>query len=334
MTHCAYRVVLANSHEHPLLPYPASSHLGNVIHEGIELIVKGKINSIAEFDRAWCTLVAKEEQKLKTMGFGFLVPLHENVSGYTIKKIQVRSLLEGRTNKRNTGPHKNKGQSILTEKWLEAKDSLIGGYADIIIDYNGHIKLSDYKSGKILQEEGDIKEEYENQLKLYAYLYNEVYGTFPHELSIIDLDRKEYPVIFTTQECNELATRSKNKLAETNRFIVSGKIRSLAKPDPDYCKSCLYRPACSFYWELPPDATDAPFQDVRGTIKETKQFHNGNLNVTVTNDGRELVVSKLDGNHLGYLSKSTGKEMVFYNVRQCGSPEIFQAIKSTKFYEI
>lgn len=329
---CPYRVVLANSYSIPLLPYPPANHLGNVIHECIRLIVTGKIRTNADFDEVWSRLLVKEERTLEDMGFAFFTPLSENVPGYTIKKLQVKSLFK-RRGKTEVQENKKTGTSILTEKWLEAQDSLIGGYADIIINLNGYTKLSDFKSGKILLEEGEIKEEYEDQLKLYAFLYNEVYGKYPNELSIIDLKNKEYPVIFTPQECAELATKSRSALSEINSLIEMDDLEALAKPDMDNCKSCLYRPACDFYWNLPLSNTDSIFRDIKGYVAEVKQFRNGNLNAILHKDDSELVVSHLNSEYLPFLSDIIGKEVAFYNVKQGGIPDSYKALKTTKIYE-
>jgi len=330
MKKCPYRVVLANSCSAPLLPYPPASHLGNVIHECIRLIVSGVIEISTEFDDTWNRLLAQEEKVLEDMGFGFFNPLNENVPGYTIKKLQVKSLLKS--------PGKAEGRkkkaSILTEKWLESKDSLIGGFADIIINWNGYTKLSDFKSGKILLEEGEIKEEYEDQLKMYAYLHSEMYGKYPDELSIIDLEKKEYPVAFTSQECEALANKSRDALSQINSLIETNELEALAKPDLDNCKTCLYRPACNFYWELTVSETDSIFRDIRGNVIHVRQFRNGNLNVTLNTDVKELTVSHITNEYLSFLKYAVGKEVAFYNVKQGVKPESYQALKTTKIYEV
>ena len=329
---CPYRVVLANSYSSPLLPYPPASHLGNVIHECIQLIVTGEIRTGREFDAMWNCLLAKQEKALEDMGFGFFTPLSENVPGYTIKKLQVKSLLKSRE-KTEVQQDKNMDTTTLTEKWIESQDSLIGGFADIIINWNNYTKLSDFKSGKILFEEGEIKEEYEDQLKLYAYLHNEVYGKYPDELSIIGLEKKEYPVAFTPQECEVLASKSRDALSEINSFIERDELKALAKPDLDNCRSCLYRPACNFYWELPISETDSIFRDVRGKVANVRQFRNGNLNATLNTDDKELTVSHISSDYLPFLTGAVGKEVAFYNVKLGVKPESYQALKTTKIYE-
>ncbi|HLN71778.1 MAG TPA: PD-(D/E)XK nuclease family protein, partial [Prolixibacteraceae bacterium] len=260
-------------------------------------------------------------------------PLSENVYGYTIKKLQVKSLLNIPI-KTELREDSKTDTTILTEKWLEAQDSLIGGYADIIINLNGYTKLSDFKSGKILLEEGEIKEEYVDQLKLYAYLHNEVYGKYPDELSIIDLEKKEYPVAYTPKECEVLASKSRDALSEINRLIEMDELKALAKPNVVNCKSCLYRPACNYYWELPISETDSIFRDIRGTVAKVRQFRNGNLNVTLNLDDKELTVCYITSDYLPFLTGAVGREVEFYNVKQGIKPESYQALKTTKIYEV
>jgi len=330
---CPYRVVLANSCQSPLLPYLPTNHLGNIIHECLECILTGKIETNEEFDEMWNQLLIKEEKVLEDMGFGFFTPLSENVPGYTIKKLQVKSLLKSQRNVEGNDGGKIK-TSIETEKWLESKDSLIGGYADLIINLYDYTKLSDFKSGKILLEEGEIKEEYEDQLKLYAYLYNEVNGKYPDKLTIIDLEKKEYSVDFTPQECEELARKSREMLSEINNHVEKGESKILAKPDLNNCRSCLYRPACDFYWDLSLSEIDSIFKDVRGNVFKVRQFRNGNLNASLNKDDKELIISHIASEYLSFLTSAVGKEVAFFNVKQGEIPERYQALKTTKVYEL
>jgi len=329
---CPYRVVLANSYSFPLLPYPPANHLGNIIHECIRLFITGKTGTNTEFDEMWNRLLAKEEKALKDMGFGFFTPLNQNIPGYTIKKLQLKSQLE-RQNKVETQRDRKTDISILAEQWLEAQDALIAGYADMIINLNGYTKLSDFKSGQILLEEGGVKEEYENQLKLYAYLYNETFGKYPDELSIIDLENKEYSITFTVQECEKLAGRAREALFEINNLIKNDKLEKLAKPDPENCQSCLYRPACNFYWSFSLPETDSVFRDIKGILTKVRQFRNGNLNITLESDGKEVTVSQITNEHLPLLTDLIGKQVAFYNVKKEETTGSYRSLRTTKIYE-
>ncbi len=331
---CPYKVVLANSHSAPLLPYPPANHLGNVIHECIRLITCREIATVKDFEENWSRLQVQEEETLKDNGFGFYTPLNENVPGYTIKKLQVKSLLYSKNMEKPQGNFKSVSHShILTEKWLEAQDSLIGGYADIIFNRNNYIKLSDFKSGKIIIEEGQIKEEYEDQLKLYAYLYKEVYGKYPDELSVIDLEKNEYSVAFTPKECEAIAEKSREALSQINNLIEQDKLELLAKPDMDNCKFCLYRPSCRYFWDLPLASSDSQFCDLKGNLAAVKQFQNGNLNATLQRDDEVNTIFHLNSRYLPFLTNSIGKKIAFYNLRKSEINGKYEALKTTKIYE-
>lgn len=328
---CPYRVVLANSSS-PLLPYPPASHLGNIIHECVRLVVTHEIRTDAEFSENWNRLLIREEKNLERMGFGFFTPLSENVPGYTIKKMQVKSLLKSRKKTETAQNDHKQSKSILTEKWLESKDSVIGGYADIITNFGEYTKLSDLKTGNIFSPEGEVKGDYKDQLKLYAYLHNEVFGKYPDELSIIDLNKKEYEIAFTPEECEVLATKAREALLEVNNLIERSERKALAKPDSSNCKSCLYRPACEYYWSLSFSDTDSIFRDIKGCLTSFRHFRNGNLNAILIRDGKELIISHLGSEHLPFLTDMIGRDVAFFNVKQ-DTPDSYQALKTTKIYE-
>ncbi|GAB3816596.1 hypothetical protein [Pontibacter rugosus] len=172
-----------------------------------------------------------------------------------------------------------------------------------------------------------------DQLKLYAYLYNEAFEKYPDELSIIDLNEKEYPIAFTPGDCEILATNAREVLLEINSLIENNDRKALANPDPSNCKRCLYRPTCEFYWNLPLSETDSIFRDIKGNLSTFRHFRNGNLNAVLIRDGKEFTISHLGSEYLPFLTDMVGKNIAFYNVKLGEIPERYQAIKTTKVYE-
>ena len=113
-------------------------------------------------------------------------------NGFWAKKAQLRKHL------RTTESNQLKPRSFLTEKWVESQDALIGGKLDLIVVIDDFIEIINFKTGSItedvLDETGEVfqelKSEYRDQLKLYAYLYFDSYGKFPSTLSIVDLRKQ------------------------------------------------------------------------------------------------------------------------------------------------
>ena len=331
MKRCSYRVVLANTYGNPLLPYPPNSHLGNVIHECIRLILTNQIQDDIAFNAIWAELIKKEEVALKKMGFEFLIPLKKSVKkGYAIKKLQVKSLMYSKNNNKKD---RQKKQIVYDhERWMRSEDGLIVGRADLITEREQCTKITDFKTGRIVEEEGDIKEKIEDQMKLYAYLYNEENGNFPDELLIIDLSQKEYLVEFSIEECILLAKEAKQILQETNNKVRKNLSEKLANASHDNCRLCLYKPACVFHWNLDQDEK-SDFVNLKGKLSEVKQFTNGDITARINNNGEEFVISHLDGSYANQLKGYSQVRLEFYNVLKSDHPGRYRAIKTTSIYE-
>ena len=327
---CALRVVLAETYDNPLLPYPPASHLGNVIHECIRLIFIGEICTGEDFNLEWDRLVAIEEKRLEEIGFEFLIPLNKNVKNYSIKKLQVKELIAGKDHRKNV--IEESCVKFFHEEWLNSKDRLIVGRVDLIIQIDEFVKLSDFKSGRILEEEGDIKQDYEEQIKLYGYLYSEVKNRYPDELSLIDLWQNEYNIEFTKEGCNQIAEEAKLILKETNTRIRQGESDKLANASLDICRFCLYKPACKYHWALYETDDHMPFTSIQGLLLDVKKFANGNINAYIRQVDKEMIISKLNPNAMQRLIKNKGNTVAFYNLLRGDTQGRYKALRTTMIY--
>lgn len=327
---CPLKVALSNTLEAPLLPYHPSSHLGTVIHKCINLILQDKIETTEDFELVWFQLIKEEEQKILFMGFEHLIPLDQSVPAYTIKKLQTKSFLFHHIN--HTLLKKGNAQ-VMTEKWLQSEDNLIGGYVDYIFNSNGYVKISDFKTGEILSG-GKIKIEYKEQIILYAHLYKKTFGKYPDKLSLIDLGGKEHDIDYSYVECERLAAEAKDLLLKINKLIEINNFKQLSNPSQTTCLNCLYRPACVYYWETSFQDCDNVYKDVKGIILGIRQFNNGDLSIKINKSGSDLVISHVNSKYFSYLCTLVGKEVAFYNVKSIGLPGRYQFLKTTKFYAI
>ena len=148
--------------------------------------------------------------------------------------------------------------------------TLIGGCVDLITITPECTKLFDLKTGIIVSEEGGIKEDYEEQLKLYAYLYSENYHRYPDAIAILDLDNRQYQVEFTPTECNTLAEGAREMLSKINDLINKKDWKGLAQPEIVKCGKCLYRAACEFYWTVEFPKSLLPFCDIKGVLASVR----------------------------------------------------------------
>ena len=334
MKNCAYKSLLAEAmNKKALLPVSANAYYGTVLHKMLELISKGAIRNEEDFNTTFQEQIKLMEEKLVADGYDFFVPLQKKVKDFTMKKIllkyHLRNLSERPPGASNTKFH--------SEKWYESKDKLIGGKIDLVIEAEQQIEILDFKTGAITQDvldddgevSSEVKAEYKEQLKLYAYLYFENTGKFPTQLSLVDLAKQKFTVDFSGPECNAIFEEAKLLLSSTNNCIE--KETFTANPTEANCKYCLYRPACSFY--LKHIEIDNSFNDVSGSVQNVVKFQNGNVSVYLESGGKTFTVSNFPSEKYDELNSSRDKKINVFNLKRESREFFYSAIKTTMIYE-
>jgi CRISPR/Cas system-associated exonuclease Cas4 (RecB family) len=334
MKNCAYKSLLAEAFDKkPLLPLSPNAYFGIVLHKMLELIAKGIVKSEDDLNAEFDEQVKAIEEDLQQKGFGFFVPLKVKLQNFGLKKIQLRKHLRSESEK----SARFNSSKFHSEKWFESQDKLIGGKVDLVIVNGDEVEILDFKTGAITQDclddEGeiysDIKNEYKEQLKLYAHLYFENTNKFPTALSVVDLARQKFPVEFSEQECKSLFDEAKSLLKSTNDSIKTKSF--LANPKQENCKYCLYRPACSFFHkEL---ETDLSFNDVFGEVTNVRKFQNGNVSVFLQIGNKNLTIKNFSAEEFDKLNNHKSKQLRIYNVRKEATEFVYSATDTTIIYE-
>ena len=334
MKNCAYKSLLAEAFDKkPLLPLSPNAYFGTVLHKMLELIVKGIVKSEDDFNAEFDKQVKMLEDNLQQKGFGFFVPLKIKLRNFGLKKIQLKKHLRSEIEQ----PTSLNSAKFHSERWFESQDKLIGGKVDLIIENGNNIEIVDFKTGAITQDslddEGeiisDVKKEYKEQLKLYAYLYFENTKKFPTSLSLVNLAKQKFSVEFSKEECKKVFDEAKTVLKSTNDGVYKKSFS--ANPNEENCKHCLYRPACSFYQKKL--ETDFSFNDVLGEIKEVKKFQNGNVSVFLQRGEKSLIIKNFSSEKFDELNKIQNKNISIYNVRKEAAEFTYSAIDTTIIYE-
>ena len=334
MKNCAYKSLLAEAFDKkPLLPLSPNAYFGTVLHKMLELIAKGIVKSEDDFNAEFDKQVKALEEDLQQKGFGFFVPLKIKLRNFGLKKIQLKKHLRSESEKiTSLGNIK-----LHSEKWFESNDKLIGGKVDLVIENGNEIEIIDFKTGAITQDclddEGeiysDVKNEYKEQLKLYAYLYFQNTNKFPTDLSLVDLAKQKFPVEFSEEECKTLFEEAKKLLKSTNDCINTKSFS--ANPKEENCKYCLYRPACSFFHKKL--ETDFSFNDVFGEIKDVKKFQNGNVSLFLQNGNKVLTIKNFISEDYDELNNNKNKQIRVYNVKREATELFYSAADTTVIYE-
>lgn len=334
MKNCAYKSLLAEAFgKNPLLPISPNAYFGTVLHKMLELISKGTVRTEEEFNRMFDEQVKTVEEILQRQGYDFFIPLQKNVKDFGMKKILLKKHLRILSEQ----PIKTSSVKYHSEKWYESKDKLIAGKIDLVIEAGEEAEIIDFKTGAITHDVmddagetfSDVKEEYKEQLKLYACLYYENTGRFPTALSLVDLVKQKFSVSFSHSECNSIFDEAKKLLHSTNESIVKGTF--VANPTEANCKYCLYRPACSFF--LKQLETDFSFNDVSGLVKNVVKYQNGNVSVFLQSGERLFTVTSFPSEKYDELNDIRSKQISIYNLRREATEFVFSATKTTMIYE-
>lgn len=334
MKNCGYKSLLAEAmNKKALLPVSVNAYYGTVLHNMLELISKGQIRNEDDFNTAFQEQIKLMEEKLVADGYDFFVPLQKKVKDFTMKKILLKDHLQNVSER----PARANNTKFHSEKWYESKDKLIGGKIDLVIEAEYETEILDFKTGAITQDvldddgeiNSELKAEYKDQLKLYAYLYFENTGKFPTQLSLVDLTNQKFTVDFSVNECNAIFEEAKSLLNSTNDCIDNGTFT--ANPTKANCKYCLYRPACSFY--LKHIETDNSYNDVSGSVQNVVKFQNGNVGLYLKSGDKMFTISNLPSEKFDELNNSKNKKINVFNLKREPRDFFYAAIKTTIIYE-
>jgi hypothetical protein len=338
---CPLRVVFSSTHIPRYLPASPSTRLGTIVHKVVEIAGVHQFDETT-FEELWHSKVQEQEQQMKQSWFErHLIPLHKTALDYDVKKRQCFLLL--RSLKSPLAPMREiDSLKTLKEHSLKSRDGLIIGRADKIrTEQDGTTTIIDYKTGKIHRDKKDTKwaPEYEEQLKLYAALFNEEYNKWPSSLAVITLDGQKKDINFNETECAILLEQCRKELLAINSIIagdesLSTKTSKLAYPSPAKCRYCLHRPICEPYFDVRQRslAKDWPL-DIWGEVKEKKVLLNGLGKITlVTLLGAVSNIRGLKIDRQPALAQSN--KIAIFSLQNDGSENNFKEGQFTTIYGI
>ena len=334
MKDCAYKSLLAEAFEKkPLLPVSPNAYLGIVLHKMLELIAKGAVTNEDDFNRMFNEQIRIIEDKLQKDGYGFFIPLQKNVKDFGLRVVLLKKHLRSNSALSMT----QIDIQFYSERWFESKDRLIAGKIDLVIETGENTEIVDFKTGAITEDVLDdggevfvaVREEYKDQLKLYAYLYFENTGKFPAYLSLVDLAKQKFAINFSEAECYAVYEKAKELLYVTNECVRNGTFT--ANTTEANCKYCLYRPACSFFQQKL--ETDYSFNDVSGSVKDTVRYQNGNVSVFLQSGKECLAITGFESDRYEELKNAKSKRIYIYNLRKEATKFVYSATKTTMIYE-
>ena len=320
----------------PLLPLAPAAKLGTVIHNLLELAGKGQFANLkfADIDAKFDSLVKDTEATMKQSWLECLmVPLKNIIPDYQVRRIRALKKAAEIAGSMERSQAKTVPKSISEgyELWLESKDGLVGGKIDQIVETNEGSLLRDYKTGYILEKPIDgavteVKESYQEQLKLYAALYEDKFGRWPAHLEVVPLSGNAWEINFHPEECKEIFEVAKLLLKDINATVDSrnetSQFNDLATPTEMGCRFCEYRPGCKVYRDQRANSEDQDWlNDIWGEILEQKMLGNGHILLRLEKKNKPKNIFNIRGlsqgkeRHPALYETNVGDFVGIYNLR-------------------
>ena len=299
------------------LPVNPVALLGTLVHSALELLMTGELTEPLQW--------LEDELDRPTNRATPYSCLREAIPERRIQN--ARQMLDGRDGRSELVPREhpeglrtagaNSTRLFGPEVLLISPTLRLRGKADWICRLaDGAIEIVDFKTGVVLGENGEVKDEYVLQLQAYALMLRERVGGTEVRLFLDNGERTQIP-------CDDVSLdRAQERIEEfTSKFPESSTVHSVdvANPGPE-CASCGLRSSCSAYLDSAPDWwTDVPEEiefaplDIWGEISRVSEVDFG-LTVHLKDQaGRSVKVDGLDSAH-GLTRDSAGEQVWLFNL--------------------
>ena len=301
MRECALKAVWKRNGKPPLPAFP-QAHVGTVSHKLLAEAGQGKIKAdAATVEARWHELIAETDSAISSSALDrHLAPLKNSVPDIQVRRIRTTRKALDVASQTQSLPWETSDSASLRpfghEIPVQSTDGLVRGTIDAVFrDAKNGVIIQDYKSGTIVEpsDEGEnqLKESYQIQIKMYAKLYAETFGEWPAALELAPLVGRAREVPFTKNDCSDLLDEAKTTLRLINETVKNHSIDSsesaLAKPSPEACFFCQYRPGCQRYLVATARPNEEAWPlDVIGNVESVRQLGNSNMMLELaTNNG-------------------------------------------------
>lgn len=353
---CLLREVWHAANNEALLPPSPTAELGRVIHQLLEMAGRGQLADTQEeqVDAAWTHLIMEAENQMSRSQLRRLqVPLCKNIPDFEVRRLrsyrQAREIAQAAAHA--SGPHGRDSSGCTGfELWIETDDGSVGGYIDRARRTEEGIVLLDYKSGAILERESngglrEVKAEYQDQMQLYAALYQHKFGEWPVHLDLVPPQGPAVRLTYKPASAEQLLANAKGLLRDANRRIAEvqsgiSQVTSLASPCAGNCRLCMFRPACQAYWVLRQhDSIQRWPYDVKGILRDKTTLRTGTLCLRIAADCSlpDLVtirnVNSSPERHPLLESYQTGSHLAVYGLQYQHRSKDYTETQNTVIYQ-
>jgi hypothetical protein len=287
------------------LPADPRAILGTTLHRFIELAAIGQVPFDGDPKRALrnalADCLAEKHRELASQGASHLVPLESTLPfpdylarlSLALRMAERFLLAPGIPGRRSEG---STGSLATMERHVEAPDLRLVARIDRLEHRNGRVVVRDFKTGHLVDAQGQIRKSIARQMQLYGLLAHRLYPNASIELV---LEGRDGPasVPFDAKRILDEHQRALSRLPPGTQ-----RSSDLAKVG-EHCRSCDARIVCPAYrsdtpamwrapsWRLPPDTWGTLLEPPRRTGLARFGFRLRDIT------GRHVSVANIDESH-------------------------------------
>jgi hypothetical protein len=328
----------------PLLHLGPQAELGSILHKLVEDAGRGKILSSGDTLTAvrshFDMLLRKREEELRRdafsriyadleRSFSFLdwhsrteIAISEAVRLFNHRPLVPVSEFENRLNSRSTDLNvylSRAGEFRLFEVPFHSPGLRLKGRIDEVVKRaSGTIEVTDYKTGRIMDNDGNLSERIVLQLRLYGLVILESVPSASVQ-PYVQSGEQRYVVPFTPYDVQQTESEHK-KLLGNLPPEQSRPADSLAELGP-HCRTCRVRHVCPRYrtevttlWAKPIAQFRLPL-DVSGSVVGRERVDNGAYTLTLRDAvGRLVKIHRLNLSEEDFEALTVFRQVWFFNL--------------------
>jgi CRISPR/Cas system-associated exonuclease Cas4 (RecB family) len=256
----------------------------------------------------------EQDNAVELAGARFAAKLEDEAPGREVRGVRPAAARLAKVARRvlelleEAGP----GAMTLSETYLRAREGQLHGVVDLIIESERLHLIVDYKTGRTIDEDGEVLEHFQTQVQLYAVLERERCDSWPERGVLLRFGGPPIQVDVNPDQCAATADRAVEELTAYN--TLEGRVPP-ASPSEASCRFCSFATQCPAFWEAVSPGWGRGA--VRGRVAWAEPSATGGLTVALE-DVRgsfvgSVVIRRVDERQLGAVPE-VGAELIVCGV--------------------